>query len=262
VRATAFLHAGCIMQVAFAAWNEATVRVLNAAGVASSSPRLKAAAVRSRFTPARCRADASSRKRNIAAFERSGADVYIINAAGCGSALKEYGELFAGDPEWQNRAIAFSAERARCQRVSRRDRAAGGTAGARRTHGHLSRCVPPRARAAHHGRTAPAARGGSRPAAARDGRVVAVLRFGRDLQRHAAEMAQRLQRRKVDRVLEVAPEIVVTANPGCALQLRNGLDRADASHIAVRHIVEILDESLRSGSLRATPNGPRVSAGR
>jgi glycolate oxidase iron-sulfur subunit len=76
------------------------------------------------------------------------------------------------------------------------------------------------------------------------------------------QMAQRLQRRKVDRVLEVAPEIVVTANPGCALQLRNGLDRADASHIAVRHIVEILDESLRSGSLRATPNGPRVSAGR
>ena len=48
-------------------------------------------------------------KRNIDAFERSGADVYVINAAGCGSALKEYGHLFHDDPEWSERAIAFSA---------------------------------------------------------------------------------------------------------------------------------------------------------
>jgi glycolate oxidase iron-sulfur subunit len=66
-------------------------------------------------------------------------------------------------------------------------------------------------------------------------------------------MAQRLQRRKVDHVLEVAPEIVVTANPGCALQLRNGLDRADAGHIAVRHVVELLDESLKNGAAASRP---------
>ena len=48
-------------------------------------------------------------KRNIAAFEKSGADVYVVNAAGCGSALREYGELFAGDQEWVERAERFSA---------------------------------------------------------------------------------------------------------------------------------------------------------
>jgi len=61
------------------------------------------------------------------------------------------------------------------------------------------------------------------------------------------EMAQRLQRRKVDRVLEVAPTIVATANPGCALQIRNGLDRAGGGNIAVKHVIELLDESLAAG---------------
>jgi glycolate oxidase iron-sulfur subunit len=66
------------------------------------------------------------------------------------------------------------------------------------------------------------------------------------------EMAQRLQRRKVDHIIEVAPEIVATANPGCALQMRNGLDRVGANGIAIRHVVELLDESLRAGSGAAT----------
>jgi glycolate oxidase iron-sulfur subunit len=68
-------------------------------------------------------------------------------------------------------------------------------------------------------------------------------------------MAQRLQRRKVDRVLEVAPEIVATANPGCALQIRNGLDRAGAPHVQVKHVVELLDASLRAAAHPSTSSG-------
>ena len=45
--------------------------------------------------PARWTRGRELAKRNIAAFERSGADVYVINAAGCGSALKEYGAAVA-----------------------------------------------------------------------------------------------------------------------------------------------------------------------
>jgi glycolate oxidase iron-sulfur subunit len=58
------------------------------------------------------------------------------------------------------------------------------------------------------------------------------------------EMAQRLQARKVERIVEVAPEIVATGNPGCALQMRNGLERAGRTDVAVKHVVELLDESL------------------
>ena len=56
------------------------------------------------------------------------------------------------------------------------------------------------------------------------------------------EMAQRLGRRKVERVVAVAPDIVATANPGCALQLTNGLREAGEA-IAVKHVVELLDAS-------------------
>ena len=49
-------------------------------------------------------------KRNIAAFERSGADLVASNAAGCGAMLKEYGQLLADEPEWSDRAARISAK--------------------------------------------------------------------------------------------------------------------------------------------------------
>lgn len=48
-------------------------------------------------------------RRNIAAFERSGADHVVSNAAGCGAMLKEYGQLLADDPAWAERAARISA---------------------------------------------------------------------------------------------------------------------------------------------------------
>lgn len=57
-----------------------------------------------------------------------------------------------------------------------------------------------------------------------------------------AEMAGRLKRRKLDRIAEVDPDVVVTADSGCALQLENGL-RGEPKTVPVRHIVEILDAS-------------------
>jgi glycolate oxidase iron-sulfur subunit len=65
------------------------------------------------------------------------------------------------------------------------------------------------------------------------------------------EMSQRLQRRKVERIVEVAPQIVATANPGCALQMRNGLDRAGHGDVRIKHVIELLDESLQAGAGRA-----------
>ena len=66
------------------------------------------------------------------------------------------------------------------------------------------------------------------------------------------EMAARLQDRKIEHIKEVAPQVVVTANPGCALQLVNGL-RKSGSDIAVVHIVELLDAAYASYSRTAPP---------
>ena len=102
--ATVFLHAGCVMHVAFAAVDRATVRVLGRAGcdvVAPASQGCCGAIAVHAGDMDRGRAFA---KRNIIAFERSGADFYVVNAAGCGSTLKEYGHLFADDRRWARRS--------------------------------------------------------------------------------------------------------------------------------------------------------------
>ena len=104
----AFLHTGCIMPVAFGRVHEATVRMLRRAGLSVVVPRSQGccgALSTHDGDPDFARVLA---RRNIESFERSGADVYVVNAAGCGSALKEYGELLAADERWAARARRFS----------------------------------------------------------------------------------------------------------------------------------------------------------
>jgi glycolate oxidase iron-sulfur subunit len=183
-------------------------------------------------------------KVNIAAFETSGADVYIINAAGCGSSLKEYGQLFAEDADWAERAAAFSA---RVRDISEYLDEIG-----------ISPDLGPVPAIATYQEPCHLAHAQRITAAPR--RLLAQIP---ELElREMAEsslccgsagiynvtqpdMANRLQARKVARINEVAPQIVVTANPGCALQLENGL-RKDGREIAVRHIVELLDASYQN----------------
>lgn len=245
-RAKAFLHAGCIMHVAFAEWNEATVRVLNAAGVEVVVPRDQGCCGAITIHAGEMQRGRELAKRNIAAFESSGADVYIINAAGCGSALKEYGELFHGDPEWEARAQAFSAKvrdvLEYLDEVGLPESAFGPLRGVVTYQDacHLAHAqritAPPR-------------------------RLLAKIP-GLELREMEEsslccgsagiynvtqpEMAQRLGRRKVEHIAAVSPQIVATANPGCALQMRNGLDRAGHRAVAVKHVVELLDESMRA----------------
>ena len=250
-RATAFLHAGCIMHVAFAPWHEATVRVLNTAGVEVIVPREQGCCGAITIHAGDMPKGRELAKRNIAAFERSGADVYVVNAAGCGSALKEYGHLFKDDPEWENRALAFSAQvRDVLEYVDELGLPDGAFGALRGIVTYQDAC-----HLAHAQRIVAAPR-----------RLLAKIP-GLELREMDESslccgsagiynvtqpgMAQRLQRRKTDRILEVAPEIVATANPGCALQMRNGLERAGAERIAVKHVIELVDESLAAGAARA-----------
>jgi len=245
-RATAFLHAGCIMHVAFAGWNEATVRVLAAAGVETIVPRGQGCCGAITIHAGEMERGRLLAKRNIAAFERSGADVYVINAAGCGSALKEYGDLLRDDPDWADRAIAFSAKvRDVLEYLDEIGLPEGSLGALWGVVTYQDAC-----HLAHAQRITAAPR-----------RLLSQIPGIelREMEESALccgsagiynvtqpEMSQRLQRRKVDRVLAVTPDIVATANPGCALQLRNGLDRAGAERIVVKHVVELLDDSLRA----------------
>jgi len=254
-RATAFLHAGCIMHVAFAEWNRATVRVLNAAGVEVVVPRGQGCCGAITIHAGQMPLGRELAQRNIEAFERSGADVYVINAAGCGSALKEYGHLFHDDPEWSERAIAFSAKvRDLLEYLDEIGLPKDALGPLRGVVTYQDAC-----HLAHAQRiTAPPRRLlASIPGLEIREMAESSLCCGSagiyNVQQ--PEMAQRLQQRKVDRILEVAPEIVATANPGCALQMRNGLDRAGAPHVAVKHVIELLDESLAAAAHPSTSSG-------
>jgi glycolate oxidase iron-sulfur subunit len=248
-RATAFLHAGCIMHVAFAEWNEATVRVLNAAGAEVLVPRDQGCCGAITIHAGEMPRGRELAKRNIAAFERSGADAYVVNAAGCGSALKEYGELLHDDPAWAARARAFSAKvRDVLEYVDELGLPPGALSPLRAVVTYQDAC-----HLAHAQRiTAPPRRllrsiPGLELREMEESSLCCGSAGIYNVQQ--PEMARRLQARKVERIVAVEPEIVATANPGCALQMRNGLDRAGRSGVAVRHVVELLDASLRGASV-------------
>ncbi len=240
-RATAFLHAGCIMPVAFAEWNEASMRVLARAGVDVIVPRDQGCCGAITIHAGEMDRGRELAKRNIASFERSGADVYVINAAGCGSALKEYGQLFHDDPAWHERALAFSAK---VRDITEYLDEIGidpnlGPVNAIATYQdpcHL----------AHAQRITAAPR---RLLAQIPGLEIREMEESSLCCGSAGiynvtqpEMAGRLGRRKVAHVLDVSPDILVTANPGCALQIANGL-RAGGRKIEVLHVVQLLDRS-------------------
>jgi glycolate oxidase iron-sulfur subunit len=240
-KATAFFHAGCIMHVAFAEWNEASVRVLTRAGVEVVVPRDQGCCGAITIHAGEMERGRELAQRNIAAFERSGADVYVINAAGCGSALKEYGQLFHDVPAWRERAQAFSAKVRDITEFL-------DDIGIDPNLGPVNAVVTYQdpCHLAHAQRiTAPP----RRLLAQIPGLEIREMEESSLCCGSAGiynvtqpEMAGRLGRRKVEHVLDVAPDILATANPGCALQITNGL-RATGRNIEVLHVVQLLDRS-------------------
>jgi len=235
------LHAGCIMHVAFAEWNEASVRVLTRARVDVVVPRDQGCCGAITIHAGEMDRGRALAKRNIAAFERSGADLYVINAAGCGSALKEYGQLFHGDPDWHARAVVFSDK---VRDITELLDEIGIDPHLGRLDASVTYQDP--CHLAHAQRITAAPR---RLLAQIPGLEIREMEESSLCCGSAGiynitqpEMAERLGRRKVEHVLDVAPDIVATANPGCALQIANGL-RAGGRPIEVLHVVQLLDRA-------------------
>ena len=112
-RYTVGMISGCIMPLAFAPTNEATVRVLTANGCDVIIPRAQrcCGALAAHSGDADAAADLA--RANIEAFEAFGMDQLdsiIINAAGCGAQLKNFGHLLQDDPRYAQRAARFAAK--------------------------------------------------------------------------------------------------------------------------------------------------------
>src|SRR5688572_10953803 len=97
---------GCVQRLAFDHVNRATVRVLAAEGCSVSAPTDQGCCGALALHAGEIEQARTLARHNIGVFERANVDRIVINAAGCGSAMKEYGDLFADDPHWADRARA------------------------------------------------------------------------------------------------------------------------------------------------------------
>ncbi|HEX8730832.1 MAG TPA: heterodisulfide reductase-related iron-sulfur binding cluster [Ktedonobacterales bacterium] len=239
--------AGCVMSTVFAGTDRATIRTLTTNGyevVAPAAQECCGALTIHAGEMDRARALAI---RNIVAFEASGADHIISNAAGCGSALKEYGELFRETPAWRERAEAFAA-RVRDITELLGEALARGELDTRFEPLPLTVTYQEPCHLVHAQRISAQPR--ALLAAIPGLRVVemaeATLCCGSAGVYNIThpKMAGTLGRRKARNILTTRAQAVVTANPGCALQLRAELTRA-GSPIPVLHIVDLLDAAYR-----------------
>ncbi|TMC78906.1 MAG: 4Fe-4S dicluster domain-containing protein [Chloroflexi bacterium] len=243
-RARVALLRGCVMGSVFAPTNAATARVLarNGVEVLVPSDQTCCGALHA-HAGERERARALAR-RNIASLDGQGLDAVIVNAAGCGAAMKEYGWLLKDDPEWSTRASAFAAKVKDATEYL-------GDIGVREAPGGL------KARATWddpchllHGqkvREQPRALLAAIPDLELVPLVEADWCCGSAGTYNVTEpdLARAVLERKVGHILRSGAQMVVTANPGCLMQIQAGL-RAAGSRVTVIHLMDLLDRAYGS----------------
>ena len=236
--------AGCIANVAFARLNEATVRVLQKNGCEVVIPAAQGCCGALHLhSGLRNEAQALARK-NIDAMLAEDFDAIITNAAGCGSTLKEYDELLADDPDYCAKAREF---RARMKDVTEflasielnRDMGVVDVIATYQDSCHLA-----------HGqkiKNAPRQLLKAIPGLVFREMPMADLCCGSagiyNLVQN--DMAMRILQQKMEFAGSTKASLIVTANPGCMLQLAAGA-KVFGSGQQIAHVVEVLDEAYRN----------------
>jgi len=235
---------GCVMRVAYGDVHTAAARVLTRLGV-------EVVDVPGQACCGALHAHAGDRegarelaRRTVAAFESAAVDAIVVDAAGCGAHMKHYGALLADDPEWRDRAARVAAKvKDVTEHLASLDLPASlGRLALRVTY--QDPCHLAHAQRIRHE---------PRSLLRRVEGLELVEMAGADVCCGSAgsynltqpELADRLQAAKVRAVLDVRPDAVVTANPGCMLQISSGL-RAGGSDLPVLHVVEVLDRAMSS----------------
>jgi glycolate oxidase iron-sulfur subunit len=242
-RAVVGLLTGCVQGEFFPGVNAATARVLAAEGCdVIVPPRQGCCGALSVHNGREAEARRFARA-TIEAFEAAGVDTVVVNAAGCGSSMKEYADLLADEPGWAQRAQAFSG------RV--RD-----VAEFLVELGPVAERHPLEVSVAYHDACHLGHAQGvrSQPRALLRGIPGLELREIPEAELCCGsagiwnvlfpEPARELGDRKARNVAATGAQLLVTANPGCLMQVAASLRRS-GTRLAMAHTVEVLDASLR-----------------
>jgi glycolate oxidase iron-sulfur subunit len=235
---------GCVQRLAFAHVNDATVRVLTAEGCSVAAPGAQGCCGALPLHAGYIDQARNLARHNIDVFERSGVERIVVNAAGCGSAMKEYGELFKDDPAWATRARDLSAK---VRDVSELLTELGEPRAPRH---------PIAARVAYHDACHLAHGQGVRA----QPRALLQAIPGIELVTPAEPEiccgsagiynlvqptpAAQLGERKAKHIGAVSPDMIATANPGCTLQIGSAAVNLGYKW-PIYHPIELVDASIR-----------------
>jgi glycolate oxidase iron-sulfur subunit len=235
------LLTGCVQSVIFAAHNRATARVLSKNGCDVVVPEGQGCCgALNAHGGDHARAVAMARA-TIDTFEAARADVVIVNTSGCGAHMKAYGYLLADDQAYAERARRFAASVRDIAEFLAQEPLRGPLSPVPLTCTYHDPCH------VVHGQKI---KSEPRQLLAQIPELRVVELTESDWCCGSAgiynltqpEMATRLLHRKVSHVLTTGAEAVVTANPGCILQIQAGLD-AHTAAVRVMHLVEVLDRA-------------------
>src|SRR5881227_2949802 len=242
---------GCIMDQIYRDINEATIRVLAANGCEVITPPLQQCCGALHVHAGEANGGRQLARHNIDVFEPYNCDVIIINSAGCGSNLKEYGHLLRDDPTYASRAKAFSAKVKDVSEFL-------ASIELNQEMGEVSRTV------AYHD-ACHLAHGQKIKQQPRQllqtipGITMVNLKESDWCCGSAGiynitnqEMASTLLERKMNNIGATGASVIATGNPGCMMQIALGA-RERGMEIDVVHSIQLIDEAYRVGGLYEIP---------
>jgi glycolate oxidase iron-sulfur subunit len=242
-RATVTLLSGCVMPLIHGPTMEATVRVLARNGVEVIVPKDQGCCGTLNIHAGEREKAREMARRTIDGLLIDGIDAIVVASAGCGSAMKEYGELLKNDPVYRDRAERFGKltkdvheflanlpldpPKAELKlRVTYQDAC----------HlAHAQRLTQPPRRLL---RAIPGLELVEMPESS------VCCGAGGTYFLQEPSMSKRLAARKARNVASTESAVVATPNPGCAIQMENAL-RQLGSKAQVRYVVDLLDEAYR-----------------
>lgn len=237
---------GCVQRLFFVPVNEATARVLTANGCeVIIPPRQGCCAALPAHQGQEVQAQALARQM-IDSFEGTEVDYIIINAAGCGHTLKIYGQILADDPDYKEKALAFSAKVRDVQEflaevgltaplaaISEAPLTVVYQDACHLLHGQKISLQPRQLLAQIPG--IKLAEPIDAALCCGSAGVYNMLQPG---------VAEELGQMKVTNLLNTGAQVIASPNPGCALQIQKHLQK-QGQKIPLLHPVELLDFAMR-----------------
>jgi glycolate oxidase iron-sulfur subunit len=242
-RAVVGMLTGCVQRVFFPQVNAATANVLAAEGCDVIIPAGQGCCGALSLHGGRRAEAARFARRAIETFERAGVDAVVVNVAGCGSAMKEYRDLLASDAGWSDRAAALASK----VRDLSEFLVDLGPVAVRHplevtTAYHAACHLAHAQRITAQPRDLLAAIPGLRLTDIADGGTCCGSAGIYNLVQ--PEPARELGQRKAAAVAATGADLLVSANPGCAMQIASAL-AARGTQMPMAHIAEVLDASIR-----------------